>query len=138
MADKFLSTLILIVGLTGAFAEICTNAKYSATYDLYENTVLNCLHGCCGDNNNQYCCVHNNNVGLIVGISLGSTFLVAGVATVIVVVMCCCRKSRGQSGHVVQPMVSTVQAYHVPGQMGAGSPVTIMTTNARPGPGQQW
>ncbi|XP_060558255.1 uncharacterized protein LOC132718561 [Ruditapes philippinarum] len=136
MADRFLITLILFVGITGVVAGSYCSSSSDSSYGWLSHKY--CENGCCGDSDNRYCCTeYTVNVGMIVGIVLGSGFLIATIVTVIVVVMCCCRKPRAQPGQVVQPMVATVQAYNVPGRMGTGSPVTIMTTNARPGPGQQ-
>ncbi|XP_045177707.2 uncharacterized protein LOC128545860 [Mercenaria mercenaria] len=68
-----------------------------------------CDSGCCGDMNNRYCCY--SNVGLIIGISIGSILLVVTVVTVFVVICCCCKKSRGQPGQVFQPASVTTTVH---------------------------
>lgn len=126
--------------------EYCYNNNYDDIYNNNYEDMIYCSTGCCGTYNNKYCCSTGPNVGLIIGLVVGSVVLVLIVASVIVAVCCCCRKSRGQAGQVYQttyPMavygspVSPPDYCQVAYVNGAAS-AQILTANVQPGTTQRW
>ncbi|XP_053403534.1 uncharacterized protein LOC123545587 [Mercenaria mercenaria] len=158
MAYKLLFGVLTILCFTEAVNGIrCSYYDSEYTYD-YEWTYSKvtkykyCDSSCCGDMQNRVCCDINSNVGLIIGITIGSILLVVTVVTVFVVICCCCcccKKSRGQQGQVFQPASVTTTTVHgmqtIPptsfGQSGfinGAYPLQIQTANMAPGIAQKW
>ncbi|XP_045177689.2 uncharacterized protein LOC123537862 isoform X2 [Mercenaria mercenaria] len=156
MAYNLLLGILTVLCFTAVNGIRCSyyDYKYGWTYSKVTKYKY-CASSCCGDMDNRYCCKIseiseiNSNVGLIVGISIGSILLVVTVVTVFVVICCCCNKSRGQTGQVVQPASVTTTTVHgmqsVPstsygqtGYINGAYPLQIQTANMVPGTAQKW
>ncbi|XP_053403525.1 uncharacterized protein LOC128558425 [Mercenaria mercenaria] len=148
MDDKILFLVILSLTLKGIVAgEWCI--EYDSDWWDDDSNRIWCEQGCCGDSWDQYCCI-SGEVGMIIGIVLGSIALVAIIVSVLVAVFCCCRKSRGRAGQVCQPagaQTTTVQMQGMPvtnmayGQVGYNGAVNypvVTTSNMAPATVQQW
>ncbi|XP_045177745.2 uncharacterized protein LOC128545859 [Mercenaria mercenaria] len=149
MAYKLLFGILTILCFTEAANGIKCSYYESGSYWSDQTTkYIYCDSSCCGDMYNRYCCDFSN-VGLIIGISIGSILLVATVVTVFVVICCCCKRSRGQPGQVFQPASVTTTTIHgmqtVPstgfgqtGYINGAYPQQIQTANMVPGTAQKW
>ncbi|XP_059175673.1 protein shisa-4-like [Physella acuta] len=91
----------MIYGPGIAASEYCTERYYN--YLLFGNTYatrsIYCPFGCCGNYNDEYCCI--NNAGYIIGIVFGG---IVGLIFLITIICCCVKHSASSTrGRTIQP-----------------------------------